>query len=591
MTEPDARAAPPLEPYAPEDFSVPDKVCDLVMKGGVTSGVVYPYAVLELARVYRFKSIGGTSAGAIAAAFAAAAEYARTVGNDPAGFVRLQRWCDALPDILPTLFQPSPRYAPLMDYLLRGQAGTGGLRWLWNLPRVFWGTSLAGTIGGVLAMLLLGAGLAGAVLGGVVGFLVAIVVRMIGFASALASDDFGMCPGIRQPGHEGPALVDWLHAALQDIAFGAEPGDRILTFGDLEGPDETRPVIDLEMITTNLSQHRPHSLPRIEAVMAFLADDWARLFPQPVLNFMAARAGRHGRNPALEKFPSARDLPVIVAVRMSLSFPFLFRAVPMRFWNVEKASLMALLAPAPRSAAAPARANVPWDPVLFTDGGLSSNFPIHMFDTLLPARPTFALSLEALPKGMPLNGPRVLIPKTAGDGLGLAVAEVRSAPAFAMGLLGSAKDWQDALLSVMPGQRERIARVYLSPDEGGLNLSMPKARSLALMGYGKAVGAGFAGGALNFDEHRWRRALVAYDQLEDAVRSLDAVWTEGGFDAFLAAYDKPLSYKKAAGDRDRIHQRLGAVADLWTTVFQPPVAAKDKKMPRPEGRLRIGPDV
>src|SRR3954464_9746176 len=47
--------------------------CDLVMKGGVTSGIVYPNAVLELAKRYRFKNIGGTSAGAIVAAVTAAA--------------------------------------------------------------------------------------------------------------------------------------------------------------------------------------------------------------------------------------------------------------------------------------------------------------------------------------------------------------------------------------------------------------------------------------------------------------------------------------------------------------------------------------
>ena len=47
------------------------------MKGGVTSGVVYPPAICELAQHYHFRSIGGTSAGAIAAAVTAAAEYQR----------------------------------------------------------------------------------------------------------------------------------------------------------------------------------------------------------------------------------------------------------------------------------------------------------------------------------------------------------------------------------------------------------------------------------------------------------------------------------------------------------------------------------
>ncbi len=41
--------------------------CDLVMKGGITSGVIYPRLVAKLSKTYNFRSIGGTSAGAIAA--------------------------------------------------------------------------------------------------------------------------------------------------------------------------------------------------------------------------------------------------------------------------------------------------------------------------------------------------------------------------------------------------------------------------------------------------------------------------------------------------------------------------------------------
>ena len=55
------------------------------MKGGITSGVVYPHALCELARTYRFVNVGGTSAGAIAAAGAAAAEH----GRDRGGFAKL----------------------------------------------------------------------------------------------------------------------------------------------------------------------------------------------------------------------------------------------------------------------------------------------------------------------------------------------------------------------------------------------------------------------------------------------------------------------------------------------------------------------
>src|ERR1700722_9245436 len=66
------------------------RYCDLVMKGGVTSGVVYPPAICELAQHYHFRSIGGTSAGAIAAAVTAAAEYQRPATGSLHGFELLK---------------------------------------------------------------------------------------------------------------------------------------------------------------------------------------------------------------------------------------------------------------------------------------------------------------------------------------------------------------------------------------------------------------------------------------------------------------------------------------------------------------------
>jgi hypothetical protein len=50
---------------------------DVTMKGGIASGVIYPLAICELARTFRLRNIGGASAGAIAAGFAAAAELGR----------------------------------------------------------------------------------------------------------------------------------------------------------------------------------------------------------------------------------------------------------------------------------------------------------------------------------------------------------------------------------------------------------------------------------------------------------------------------------------------------------------------------------
>src|SRR5580700_5527586 len=62
------------------------RFCDVVMKGGITSGVVYPKAVVTLAKAFGLKNIGGTSAGAIAAAAAAAAEFAKRKGSATGGY-------------------------------------------------------------------------------------------------------------------------------------------------------------------------------------------------------------------------------------------------------------------------------------------------------------------------------------------------------------------------------------------------------------------------------------------------------------------------------------------------------------------------
>ena len=60
----------------------PKLECDLVMRGGITSGIVYPRAIAKLAETYNFRSIGGTSAGAIAAAVSAAAQLGVRKGKD-----------------------------------------------------------------------------------------------------------------------------------------------------------------------------------------------------------------------------------------------------------------------------------------------------------------------------------------------------------------------------------------------------------------------------------------------------------------------------------------------------------------------------
>jgi predicted acylesterase/phospholipase RssA len=107
--------------------TVPERRCDIVMKGGITSGIVYPPAVYEIAKHFRFVNVGGASAGAIAASLTAAAEYRRHVelqkhsGNELKGFELL----DAIPTDLSKdaallgLFRPNSKTRTLYEYITR----------------------------------------------------------------------------------------------------------------------------------------------------------------------------------------------------------------------------------------------------------------------------------------------------------------------------------------------------------------------------------------------------------------------------------------------------------------------------------------
>src|ERR1017187_8001002 len=127
------------------------KFCDLIMKGGITSGVVYPRLIATLSKSYVFKNIGGSSAGAIAAAGAAAAEYRRQTQNSDAGFSKLSllpkelgepaKGRGATQSFLFHLFQPhlllQRHFAVAVSALNAKNAGEGIKRVFWALIEQF----------------------------------------------------------------------------------------------------------------------------------------------------------------------------------------------------------------------------------------------------------------------------------------------------------------------------------------------------------------------------------------------------------------------------------------------------------------------
>jgi hypothetical protein len=593
--------------YVDSDFANPSAVCDVIMKGGITSGVVYPLALTELAKQFRLSQVGGTSAGAIAAAAAAAAEYGRHAPGG--GFVLLAKLPAEVGKILFSLFQPTPALQPVFNIAV---AAIGNDSTATKVMRVISaalaGFALAAAAGALPGLLILVAGwwYANPALA-LLGLLLLLIGTLLGVAfclyraitTGIPDNDYGLCPGKTQPGNSTPGLSDWLADMIDDIAGRDPKKDPPLTFGDLSPADDAgRHKISLRMMTTNLTLRRPYSLPFNEKVYAFRLADFERLFPARITSYLAAHCEKvddsTGEYGDLYKFPEPENLPVIVATRMSLSFPLLFCAVPLYARDFTFAS---------------EAERAKWRKHLFSDGGLSNNFPIQFFDRMLPNSPTFGITLddfsekrvpEDIRKQYPKdNDPhqRVWLPKTTSAGSGVLIPgePLQGIVAFFSRLIAAAKDWQDNLQSTLPGYRDRIVHVGLKSDEGGLNITMPPELVSALGSYGAQAGVDMRD-EFDLDEHRWRRFLVAMDRMDHTLDEIAAAYTgQGGIESFAAFLNRypnppnPVSYKDAARDHlETLKTRVADLAELsrrWEAQLQIP----DAELPHPKTDLRITP--
>jgi len=590
-----------------EAFAHPQEFCDIVMKGGITSGVVYPFALTALAKKYRFANIGGTSAGAMAAAAAAAAEYGRLSENG--GFARLAKVPDEVGPRLLQMFQPTPTLKPVFDIfvaLLESKSAFGKI--MGALRAALLGYLEASLIGGgvglFVAILLVLQGcafwpaLALLVLLTMLGVTAALVWRLSrAVGHDLSLNDYGLCPGVHQPGFAGEGFTDWLARLIDEAAGNANDGAP-LTFGKLKTPPEGGRPISLMMMTTSLMEKRPYTLPldsgrEGEAAYGFVFElgEWTKLFPARVIDYLRQVCERdvakRGETGEFYKFPHRDDLPIIVAARMSLSFPGLISAVPL--WrrdygfktDADKETLRRCL---------------------FSDGGLSSNFPIHFFDKLLPNAPTFAISLDAYDarrNNEDTGDGRIWMPSDPKRGVQLPIQHFTGLGAFLFRLVDAAKDWQDNLQSVLPGYRERIVHIGLDADEGGLNVAMKEATIRALADLGQRAGERLRNFDNNdMDAHRWRRFLVAMARMEqtldDLTRSYEGVKHEGvpnveSFGAFLERYPSlAREYRQNPGVLDAMLTRaatLAATGAQWRTA----PTIREGEIPKPDTNLRITP--
>ena len=568
----------------PASYRSPVKECDLVMKGGITSGVIYPLAVCRLATTHHLRQIGGTSAGAIAAAAAAAAEYGRQVG----GFVKLA----ALPvwlgepaspagrgSNLRSQFQPAPATRkPFSVVMALVERGTKPAKMARLAGRALAAYPVAGLAGALLGLVLAALGL---VLGGraaVPAVVAGLALALVGLAAGvvaggvvhalrvLPGNGFGLCPG-------SPGLTDWLAGLLDDLA-GLD-GGRPLTFGDLAAKG-----IRLRMLTTDVTHGIPQRLPFDDRQFLYDGNQLRRLFPGYVVDHMDEYAEPPSSPlPAppgveLRHLPDVEQLPVVVAVRMSLSFPLLLSAVPL--WAVDYGGT-------DRAA-----------PVWFSDGGITSNFPVHFFDALLPTRPTFAINLGPGERLDPSDQRQnLVVPTRAVSGILPRWTHITGVVDFGRAILDTMQNWSDNNQARMPGYRDRIIRVLHSKDEGGLNLDMEPGAITDLSARGEAAAIEFLG--FDLAQHRWTRYRSSMALLERTSAAYLKSY-RGDVDG-IPTYsdmidDPPRSYRsdwtgpKAAFARART-DRLLDMAEAWPDQVHSFTAGE----PSPAPILRVTPDV
>ncbi|MBJ7517610.1 MAG: RpoH suppressor, partial [Stenotrophomonas sp.] len=298
------------------------------------------------------------------------------------------------------------------------------------------------------------------------------------------------------------------------------------------------------------------------------------------------------------RLPPEGELPVLVATRMSLSFPLLISAVPLheparhhaavqgnraepgRGGKNVADSMEGLASGGQQGAAAAGSSIAGLRRCWFSDGGISSNFPIHLFDAALPRWPTFAINLvypgdaEAVPD--PGDAEQaleraVVLPTGNRERWQRGYRDIASPMAateltrFLFAIVATMQNWRDLLQARAPGYRDRIVHVALEGDEGGMNLDMPQEVLGRIAQKGTLAGERFC--RFSFENHywiRWRNAASAYQRYTLEVSRTDdagqqVVAYRAAYASVAAGQPAPPSYALGSQEKRRQSQALYAL--------------------------------
>jgi predicted acylesterase/phospholipase RssA len=501
--------------------------CDFVVKGNLASGVVHAMAACELAKKFRFNTIGGSGIGSAAAAMIAAAETGRAIGGS--GFAKLQTTLTDLGKAhkgsrlgIFNLITPEPKtgkyYKLLKDSVANIKPHDMDLPLfsvLKTLPGVVGVAAIPGVLTALtaifapnlwLTLVWLIAGLCLAGLLPIVAVRQQVVKRL---NATLTENSYGFCTGMAKQG-SADSLSEWLHRNLNELA--GQSVNEPLTFGDLKRRDEEETPINLHLQCTDISINRPIRFPEYgnssyqsDQVYYFKPEELSRYLPAVVVSAMVKNSRKQRQFKRLKGYfalPEANKLPLAFAVRCSISVPILFSAVPLY-----------------RAVRVGGKGRVRWEArrSWFVGGELSGTFDVDAFDSPLPKRPTFAIhvapigsddeSKEEQFKGIWVqnlithNGPTLW-------------REFNDIRGYLRACMYTSKNWHEGVLMETPGYRERIAVAKISQQQTGMFPAIDEKAYKHLLSLGASIGINLSNRfsedskrrfAVSWEAHRWIR--------------------------------------------------------------------------------------
>jgi hypothetical protein len=422
------------------------------------------------------------------------------------------------------------------------------------------------------------------------------VLFLIKMNKDIKENNFGITKGLLSEKEKAKRnvvpLTEWLADLIDDTA--GKDNEHPLTFGDLTGCEKEK-IINLMMVTTNLNHGIPKTLPfknkfkYDKPIYYFKEAEFKEYFPERIVNWMAANS--EDKDGELISLPDADKLPVIVAVRMSLSFPVLISAVPLYVRTFAKDNSESFVK------------------CWFSDGGICSNFPVHFFDSPLPSRPTFAINLKQMVKASADDSENISMPKDNREGLEYEwYKNDGSLISFIGSIIKTMQNWNDNTQLRVPGFRDRVCKILLTKEEGGLNLNMDDKFIESISERGKFAGIELverfyeqSEPVMNWDNHKWIRLRTTLPLLQKYLMDLRRVYQEYPFpdemdykellsrgkDTRPESY--PVSEKQKKFMRDEL-DKIFAIVSKWKEDDTAETFAGNT-VPRPPPELRIKPKM